>query len=156
MTSYAPLLAKERRTQWNPDLIYFNNREVKPTTGYYVQKLYGQHAGDHYIPSQISLDNQDSRVKLRVGSSIVRDSKTGDVIVKLVNMLPVSIETEVQLPGIDGIQSSATRTVLAGAPETTPLPVTDTIEAGANFKQQLPAYSFTVIRLKTQKGKNKQ
>lgn len=153
MTSYAPLLAKERRTQWNPDLIYFNNREVKPTTGYYVQKLYGQHAGDHYIPSQISLDNQDSRVKLRVGSSIVRDSKTGDVIVKLVNMLPVSIETEVQLPGIDGIQSSATRTVLAGAPETTPLPVTDTIEAGANFKQQLPAYSFTVIRLKTQKAK---
>jgi len=31
--------------------------------------------------------------------------------------------------------------------------VTDTIEAGANFKQQLPAYSFTVIRLKTQKAK---
>ena len=30
MTSYAPLLAKEGHTQWNPDLIYFNNREVKP------------------------------------------------------------------------------------------------------------------------------
>ena len=156
MTSYAPLLAKDGRTQWNPDLIYFNNREVRPTTGYYVQKLYGQHAGDHYIPSQVNLDNQDSRVKLRVGSSIVRDSKTGDVIVKLVNLLPVSIETDVRLPGMDGIQSSATRTVLAGAPEATPLPVTDTIEAGTSFKQELPAYSFTVIRLKTQKGKNKQ
>mgnify|MGYP000711242708 FL=1 len=153
MTSYAPLLAKDGRTQWNPDLIYFNNREVKPTTGYYVQKLYGQNAGDHYIPSQINLDNQDSRVKLRVGSSIVRDSKTGDVIVKLVNLLPVSIETDVRLPGMDGIQSSATRTVLAGAPETTPLPVTDTIEAGTSFKQELPAYSFTVIRLKTQQVK---
>lgn len=153
MTSYAPLLAKDRHTQWNPDLIYFNNREVKPTTGYYVQKLYGQHAGDHYIPSQVNLDNQDSRVKLRVGSSIVRDSKTGDVIVKLVNLLPVSIETDVRLPGMDGIQSSATRTVLAGAPETTPLPVTDTIEAGTSFKQELPAYSFTVIRLKTQQVK---
>ena len=156
MSSYAPLLAKDGRTQWNPDLIYFNNREVRPTTGYYVQKLYGQNAGDHYIPSQINLDNQDGRVKLRVGSSIVRDSKTGDVIVKLVNLLPVSIETDVRLPGMDGIQSSATRTVLAGAPETTPLPVTDTIEAGTSFKQELPAYSFTVIRLKTQKGKNKQ
>ena len=153
MSSYAPLLAKDGRTQWNPDLIYFNNREVRPTTGYYVQKLYGQNAGDHYIPSQINLDNQDSRVKLRVGSSIVRDSKTGDVIVKLVNLLPVSIETDVRLPGMDGIQSSATRTVLAGAPETTPLPVTDTIEAGTSFKQELPAYSFTVIRLKTQKVK---
>ena len=134
-------------------MIYFNNREVRPTTGYYVQKLYGQNAGDHYIPSQINLDNQDSRVKLRVGSSIVRDSKTGDVIVKLVNLLPVSIETDVRLPGMDGIQSSATRTVLAGAPEATPLPVTDTIEAGTSFKQELPAYSFTVIRLKTQKVK---
>ena len=153
MSSYAPLLAKDGRTQWNPDLIYFNNREVRPTTGYYVQKLYGQNAGDHYIPSQINLDNQDSRVKLRVGSSIVRDSKTGDVIVKLVNLLPVSIETDVRLSGMDGIQSSATRTVLAGAPETTPLPVTDTIEAGTSFKQELPAYSFTVIRLKTQKVK---
>ena len=122
---------------------------MKPTTGYYVQKLYGQNTGDHYIPSQINLDNQDNRVKLRVGSSIVRDSKTGDVIVKLVNLLPVSVETEVQLLGIDGIQPSATRTVLAGAPETTPLPVTDMVEAGTNFKQQLPAYSFTVIRLKT-------
>ena len=153
MSSYAPLLAKDGRTQWNPDLIYFNNREVRPTTGYYVQKLYGQNAGDHYIPSQVNLDNQDSRVKLRVGSSIVRDSKTGDVIVKLVNLLPVSIETDVRLPGMDGIQSSATRTVLAGAPEATPLPVTDTIEAGTSFKQELPAYSFTVIRLKTQKVK---
>lgn len=62
MTSYAPLLAKEKHTQWSPDLIYFNNREVKPTTGYYVQKLYGQNAGSHYIPSQIILDNQDNRV----------------------------------------------------------------------------------------------
>ena len=149
MTSYAPLLAKEKHTQWSPDLIYFNNREVKPTTGYYVQKLYGQNAGSHYIPSQIILDNQDNRVKLRIGSSIVRDSKTGDVIVKLVNLLPVSVETEIQLPGIGSVQPSAVRTVLAGAPESTPLPVTDTIEVGANFKQQLPAYSFTVIRLKT-------
>ena len=40
MTSYAPLLAKEGYTQWNPDLIYFNNKEVKPSVGYYTQLLY--------------------------------------------------------------------------------------------------------------------
>lgn len=147
MTSYAPLLAKERHTQWNPDLIYFNNREVKPTTGYYVQRLYGQNAGDLYIPSQIKLDNVDERVKIRLASSVVRDTKTGDVIVKLVNYLPVSVETEVQLPGVGSIQPSATRTVLAGAPDSTPLPVTDTVEVSENFKQLLPAYSFTVIRM---------
>ena len=148
MTSYAPLLAKEGHTQWSPDLIYFNNREVKPTTGYYVQKLYGQNAGDSYIPSEVRLDNPDSRVKIRIGSSIVRDSKTGDWIVKLVNFLPVGVEADIHLPGIGIIHPSAERTVLTGAPEATPLPVTDTIEVGESFKQQLPAYSFTVIRLK--------
>ncbi|MDR0573447.1 MAG: carbohydrate binding domain-containing protein, partial [Tannerella sp.] len=44
MTSFAPLLAKEGHTNWNPDLIYFNNKEVKPTVGYYVQQLYGQNS----------------------------------------------------------------------------------------------------------------
>lgn len=147
MTSYAPLLAKDQHTQWSPDLIYFNNHEVKPTTGYYVQKLYGQNAGDQYIPSLTNLDNQDGRVKIRIGSSIVRDSKTGDVIVKLVNLLPVSVEADINLSGISTIGSSATRTVLTGTPESTPLPTTDTVEVGENFKQQLPAYSFTVIRV---------
>lgn len=46
MASYAPLLAKEGHTQWNTDLIFFNNKEVKPTVNYYVQQLFGQNAGD--------------------------------------------------------------------------------------------------------------
>jgi hypothetical protein len=46
MASYVPLLAKEGHTQWNTDLIFFNNTEVKPTVNYYVQQLFGQNAGD--------------------------------------------------------------------------------------------------------------
>ena len=42
MTSYAPLLAKEKHTQWSPDLIYFNNREVKPTTGIAFKSYMGR------------------------------------------------------------------------------------------------------------------
>ena len=148
MTSYAPLLAKEGHTQWNPDLIYFNNREVKPTTGYYVQKLYGQNAGNEYLPSKITLDNRDDQVRKRIASSIVRDSASGDVIVKLVNLLPVEVNTNVDLSGIGAIQSSAKRTVLTGKPADTPLPVEDTMEVAEKFDYQLPAYSFTVIRIK--------
>ena len=148
MTSYAPLLAKEGHTQWNPDLIYFNNREVKPTTGYYVQKLYGQNAGNEYLPSKITLDNRDDQVRKRIASSIVRDSASGDVIVKLVNLLPVEVNTNVDLSGIGAIQSSAKRTVLTGKPADTPLPVEDTMEVAEMFDYQLPAYSFTVIRIK--------
>ena len=107
-----------------------------------MQKLYGQNAGDHYIPSQINLDNQDGRVKLRVGSSIVRDSKTGDVIVKLVNLLPVEVNTNVDLSGIGAVQPSAKRTVLTGKPTDTPLPVEDRIQIAEKFDCNLPAYSF--------------
>ena len=155
MTSYAPLLAKERHTQWNPDLIYFNNREVKPTTGYYVQQLYGQNAGNQYLPSKITLDNEDGRVQKRFASSIVRDEVSGDVIVKLVNLLPVEISTNIDLKGIGTIQATATRTLLTGKLGDTPLPVKDMITVAQTFDCQLPGYSFTVIRVKVENVEQK-
>ena len=55
MASYAPLLAREKHTQWNPDLIYFSNTEVRPTVNYEVQKLFGNNAGNEYLPTTIQL-----------------------------------------------------------------------------------------------------
>ena len=71
MTSYAPLLAKDGHTQWNPDLIYFNNTEVRPTVGYYTQQMYGQNAGTEYLSSTVKLNNGWDAVKKRVGVSVV-------------------------------------------------------------------------------------
>lgn len=148
MTSYAPLLAKEGHTQWNPDLIYFNNTEVKPTVGYYVQKLYGQHSGDEYLTSKIELSDNRDDVQKRIAKSIVRDSKTGDVIVKLVNMLPVEVNAKLDLTGINITNPVASRTLLTGTPDDkSAKPVSDSFNAGDNCK--LPAYSFTVLRFKT-------
>jgi alpha-L-arabinofuranosidase len=148
MTSYAPLLAKEGNTQWNPDLIYFNNTEVKPTVGYYVQKLYGENAGDEYLPSAVSLNNMQDAVKKRIACSVVRDNKSGDVIVKLVNMLPVSVKANVELPLPENQTVTASKTVLTGDPSNKQArPVTDTIEISKQFLYELPAYSFTVIRV---------
>ena len=96
MTSYAPLLAKEGYIRWNPDLIYFNNKEVKPTVDYYVQQLYGQNAGNEYITSKVSLDNNQTSVRKRIGVSVVRDVPSGDLIIKLVNMLPVNVNAELE------------------------------------------------------------
>lgn len=148
MTSYAPLLAKEGHTQWNPDLIYFNNTEVKPTVGYYAQQMYGQNAGSEYLPAAVTLDNTQDAVKKRVATSVVRDGKTGDVIVKLVNLLPVSVKAGVELPFMEGMQPTATKTVLSGSPaDKKARPVSGTIEIGDKFAYELPAYSFTVIRI---------
>jgi len=149
MTSYAPMLAKENHTQWNPDLIYFNNTEVKPTVGYYTQQLYGQNAGDVYLPSDVVLKDASLEATNRVAVSIVRDSKSKDLIVKIVNMLPVAVNTNVNLEGAGNFAPSAKRYVLTGAPDSKiAKPVADTIAVGSNFPCAVPAYSFTLIRLK--------
>lgn len=156
MTSYAPLLAKEGHTQWNPDLIYFNNTEVKPTVGYYVQQMYGQNAGSEYIASSVSLDNPQDAVRKRIGVSVVRDGNTGDMIVKLVNLLPVNVNTKVELPSLEGMSTTAVKTVLAGKPtDKGARPVPGTMEVSENFAYELPAYSFTVIRIKKAADKGK-
>ncbi|MEY8588033.1 alpha-L-arabinofuranosidase C-terminal domain-containing protein [Phocaeicola sartorii] len=156
MTSYAPLLAKEGHTQWNPDLIYFNNTEVKPTVGYYAQQMYGQNAGSEYIASSVTLDNTQDAVEKRIGVSVVRDGKTGDMIVKLVNLLPVAVNAQVELPSLEGMDTTAVKTVLAGKPtDKQARPVSGTMEVSEKFGYELPAYSFTVIRINKNKNNNR-
>jgi len=149
MASYAPLLAKDAHTQWNPDLVYFNNSEVKPTVDYFVQQLYGQNSGDTYWESTIKLSEQSESVTKRVASSVVRDSKTNDLIIKLVNMLPVAVTSEINLPALENLEKSAICTVLSGKPDSrTARPGTSQIEISKDFSYQQPAYSFTVIKIK--------
>ena len=154
MTSYAPLLAKEGHTQWNPDLIYFNNKEVKPTVGYYTQQLFGQNSGDTYIPTERKIDNTRMDVQKRIASSVIRDSRTGDLIVKLVNLLPVSIKTAVEFPGLTN--SSAVLHVLSGKPSDQHVrPQESTINVSEKFDYEMPAYSLSVIRIPSQLKNNR-
>lgn len=148
MSSYAPLIAKEGHTQWNPDLIYFNNTNVKPTTGYYVQQLYGRNSGDQYIPAQLSLSNDQENVGKRIAYSIVKDSKSNELIVKLINLLPVPVNTMLDFGRIKPIGTTI-KTELSGQPsEPIVRPITSQINLQGNDLLQLPAYSFTVLRFK--------
>ncbi|MVT12273.1 alpha-L-arabinofuranosidase C-terminal domain-containing protein [Chitinophaga tropicalis] len=150
MASYAPLLAKEGHTQWNPDLIYFNNTTVKPTVGYYVQQLYGKNAGDEYLPGSISLSSNQDAAKKRVAVSVVRDSKSKDVIVKMVNLLPVAVNAAIDLGDISTADVEAVKTVMQGQPGALDVkPVVSGCKVSGKFSDELPAYSFTVIRIRT-------
>lgn len=156
MTSYAPLLAKEGHTQWNPDLIYFNNTEVKPTVGYYIQLLYGQNTGTEYLLSEVSVNISRESVRKRIGVSVVRDAHTGDLIVKLVNLLPVAARADVELPSLEGMSPVAVKTVLTGNPnDKTARPVESAMEVSEKLAYELPAYSFTVIRIQKELTKKK-
>ncbi|SFA60613.1 Alpha-L-arabinofuranosidase [Pedobacter suwonensis] len=148
MASYAPLLAKEGHTQWDPDLIYFNNTEVKPTIGYFVQQLYGQNAGDEYIPSTLVLSSNQENVRKRIACSMVKDAKTGDLVVKMVNLLPVNVNTSFDF-NQQQFGKNAFKTVLSGNPnDKRAVPVVTKIDSEAIRQLKLPAYSFTVLRFK--------
>ncbi|BAV05290.1 Carbohydrate binding domain-containing protein [Filimonas lacunae] len=150
MASYAPLLAKEGHTQWSPDLIYFNNTTVKTTVGYEVQKLYGINSGTSYLPAEVAVNNGQDNVKKRVAISVVKDAASGDVIVKMVNLLPVTVNAATNLKGVSIANTQAVKTVLTGKPaDKVCKPVESTCTVGEQFVTSLPAYSFTVIRIKT-------
>ncbi len=156
MTSYAPLFAKEKHTQWNPDMIYFNNRTLSLTSGYQVQKMFGQNAGTTYLPSRVSLSNPNSNARKRIGSSVVADAASGDLILKFVNYLPVENKVEYTLP--DGYPVVANAEVLTGELNDTravPAPLEGVVLDGTSLKFTAPAYSFIVVRLAKPSAKKK-
>ncbi len=152
MSSYAPLLAKEGHTQWNPDMIYFNNTEVKPTPNYYVQALCGQNAGDEYISSSIvptAKRNIQNDVNKRVKASVVKDKETGDIIIKLVNAIPANNKLTVQIGSLEGYKTSATVSSISGDANDREInkPTISSIDVNESFTYEMPKYSFTVIRI---------
>ena len=126
MTSYAPLLAKEGHHNWNPDLIYFDNTSLQLTPSYHTQHLFGNHSGDRYISSQLTLEPMgaaEQQLNLRSAASVVRDSKTGKKYLKLVNALPrelsitvdgITIPADAKVVGFSGQPKDQTVTVTSG------------------------------------------
>ena len=139
MTSYAPMLCKDGHSNWNPDMIYFSNTEVRPTPAYHVQRLFSVYGGDTYVESQLTIDN--SQLSHRLGASVVKDSRTDKTYVKLVNALPVSLELTVN--GLS-IPATARTEGFEGKPEDRRLDI-KTGEAGTAIV--LPPYSFRAIEL---------
>ena len=172
MSSYAPLLAKDKHTSWNPDLIYFSNTEVRPTANYYVQRAFGQNSGDTFVYSDMKVDydpavvqrdrngrvvkNATGKIAERIDRSVVIDSKTGDVIIKLVSLLPEDAKVNIDLgksfpkakqtviksgyDAISGLQSPDTIKQWDSMD-------TSNIKADDKLTVTLPAYSMVVIRM---------
>jgi len=140
MTSYAPMLAKDGHHNWNPDMIYFSNTDVRPTPAYEVQRLFSVNSGDRYVSSQIA--GLPDNLKHRVGASLVRDSKTGRQYLKLVNALPVTLTLDVR--GLT-IPEGAQMEGFDGQPEDQQTEIKS--EQAPGDKLNLPPYSFRVVKL---------
>ncbi len=84
MTSYAPLFAHAEGWQWTPDLIWFNNLSSYGTANYYVQKMYSNHRGTDLL----SISFEDGKKVIGQNglyASVVKDSNTDELFIKLVN-----------------------------------------------------------------------
>ncbi|MDY3671030.1 MAG: alpha-L-arabinofuranosidase C-terminal domain-containing protein, partial [Prevotella sp.] len=99
MTSYAPLLCKEKHHNWNPNMIYFDNTNITLTPSYHTQKLFSVNGGDRYVASTLRVPEG---LENRVAASVVTDSKSGKKYVKLVNALPSTLKLNVSGLDISG------------------------------------------------------
>ena len=151
MTSYAPLLARHGNTQWNPDLIYFNNTEVFPTTDYYVQQMFGQNPGDRYLATQVKLSEKREDVRRRLATSLVHDSITGDYILRMANLLPVDVDAGISLAGLPVAAGQGQLSLLRGeVDDEHATPESFSVTVGPEFSYRMPPYSFSVIRMKAE------
>lgn len=148
LSSYAPLMARKGHTQWTPDMIYFDNNGITLTTDYYVQRMFGQNAGSQYVPAVVNTNSASEAVNLRLGQSIVIDEQSGDVIVKLTNLLPVPVKATIGLGGLVQNSVNATLEVLQGKPDDkTAAPKKSSMKVGQTTQYEMPAYSLSVIRI---------
>ena len=150
MTSYAPLFSRDGHQQWAPDLIYFDKSTVSPSVCYEVQRLFSNNGGNLYYDNVVTLPTEQGGI----AASCVKDTKTGSVIVKMVNPTGEPIEAKVNLgkTGVKGKQMAVT--TMQGDPkarnhvaDAAPvLPQTEQVKLRKQFTQTLPAHSFIVIR----------
>ena len=151
LASYAPLLARRQHTQWTPDLIYFNDTAIFPSLNYTVQKLFGQNPGDTCVPTTPGA----LPAGRKFAASTVRDRRSGDLIIKLVNGEPAAQPVALTLAGATQLPATAQRTVFGGADANVTntdgappavVPRTDTVPLAAEFSYEAPAHSLTILR----------
>jgi alpha-L-arabinofuranosidase len=156
MTSYAPLFARKNATNWNPDLIYFDNERPFLTCSYYVQQMFGQSAGQYYYGDCVKFEGdapgvQQPQPDVHYGQSVILNVKTRKLFVKLVNATDQEKEADINLSRF-GLKKTAKKTVLAGSPDDEnnfdkqPIaPKTETIKAQKKFDIDLPPYSMVML-----------
>lgn len=159
MASYAPLLANQSHTSWNPNLIYFNNTTLVPTVNYYAQQLFSTNQGTRYYSNIIDFPSTKSKPDSNFAASCVEDEKTGDIILKIINAGPTETQASINLKQFKKLNKSSQMQVLEGEPSMKNslqnpqqvLPKTAELTIQSTMNYPVPRYSLTVIRIAKKK-----
>jgi len=156
MTSYAPLFARKNATNWNPDLIYFDNERPFLTCSYYVQQMFGQSAGQYYYGDCVTIKDQDKSEGdgMLQEQSVVLNVKTRTLYIKIANATANEKTAELNLSRF-GIKANAEMTTLQGQPndennfDQQPIaPKKEQIKLKKKQTLKVAPYSFVMITAK--------
>ncbi|MBR5326350.1 MAG: alpha-N-arabinofuranosidase [Prevotella sp.] len=157
MTSYAPLFARKTNTNWNPDMIYFDNERPYLTCSYYVQQLFGQSSGNYYYGDCVKFEGDAADViqpqeDVHYGQSVVLNTKTRQLFVKICNAGGEAKKANIDLSRF-GIKKLATKTVISGDAndennyDAQPIvPVKEQIKAQKKVSLDIAPYSFVMLQ----------
>lgn len=150
MTSYAPLFARKNATNWNPDLIYFDNQRPFLTCSYYVQQMFGQSSGNYYYGDCVNIEGADNLQ----GQSVILNTKTRQLFVKLCNASGDKKKASINLSRFKSMKPMATKTVLSGQPDDEnnfdkqPIaPQVNTVKMKKKMEVELEPYSFVMYQI---------
>ena len=148
MTSYAPLFARKNATNWNPDLIYFDNERPYLTCSYYVQQMFGQSAGNYYYGDCVTIDNKTNLQE----QSVVLNTNTRRLYIKIANASDQTKEVRLNLSRFGSLKPNGTITTLSGQPgdennfDAQPIaPKKQDLKLKKKMNMQVPAYTFMMI-----------
>lgn len=155
MSSYAPLLGHVEGWQWTPNMIWFDNLRSYGTPNYYVQKLFSTNRGTANLPVAVEGSPNNGQGDLFTSASL--DERSGEVILKVVNVAPSSREVRIALAGAKQVRPNGKVIVLSHSdlkaensldqprrvsPVERPFPV-----PSGTFPFNLDANSVTVLRI---------
>ncbi len=147
MTSYAPLFAKKDATNWNPDLIYFDNERPYLTCSYYVQQMFGQSSGQYYYGDCVKIEDATPQQE----QSVILNVKKRKLYVKICNATADAKTAKVNL-GRFSLKKNAVKTTLSGQPndennfDAQPIaPKKENFEAKKKFTLDVAPYSMVML-----------
>ena len=145
LVSYAPLFGHVEAWQWTPNLIWFDNLRSYGTPNYYVQKMFSNHRGNTILP--VNTNGAALSGQQNLYASAVREAKSGEVILKIVNSDATPKEVRINLAGAGKIAKAGKAFVLTGKDLKAENSL-DTPMAIAPIEQKLnitsPEFSFTL------------
>jgi alpha-L-arabinofuranosidase len=153
MSSYAPLLANYGHTQWNPDLIGFDQVRSFGSTSYWVQRMFASNVGDKVLPVTASATG--------LYCSATIDTRTGRAYLKIVNPAAQSVPVTLVFGGraapVAGIEVLSDPNPQRGNTLADPGAVVPSraVLHGTHgtFSYEVPANSLTVVTVAGHRGR---